>query len=444
MDIKFDSKALEKIIVAYTIKNKAFFLKAGKHLRTKSAKIKSYFNDAKLQSVLNMVCYFNDHYDKFPILEELQVLIDRTPEEEQTKFFIKKTAEELFEYDTKEVDSTFIEEETTNFIKTARVVEAMALAQLDLNKGNFSSISERMKEAVNINFDMDLGLSVRDLENGVKLLKESEDETKTISLGWSSMDHVFGRIRPGELFVFAGVPGIGKTIWLGAVAMNNFMAGKNVVVITLETSPKRLLARYYQSLFHKTKTQFTSEDIDVTLVKNNLPGTGDIIIKQFPANGASTNDFNAFLNDLVMYKNFTPDVILVDYILITKTNDTDISAENTYKYYKKVTEELRNLAVEWNVPVITAAQINREGMGETGGSKAVLTSKSGSESRGILDTADYYVVIIQTSQDKKKHGEDLGVYSLYVDKNRNDKTSVRLPFYVDYKHFQIKEGTYSK
>lgn len=442
--IKFDSKSLEKIIVAYTIKNKSFFLKVGKHLRTKSAKNKSYFNDAKLQSVLNMICWFNDKYDKFPIVEELQVLIDRTADEEEVKFFIKKTAEELYSFDISEVDDSFIKEETISFIKSARVVEAMALAQVDLSKGNFTSISERMKEAVNVSFDQDLGLSVRDLNNGVSMLKEAEDDSKTISLGWPSADNVFGRLRPGELFVFAGVPGIGKTIWLGAVAMNNFMDEKNVVVITLETSPKRLLSRYYQGLFHKTKSQLINDDIDTERVEASLPEKGDVIIKQFPANGASADDMNAFINDLVMYKNFKPDLIIVDYILITKTNTNEISPENTYKYYKKVTEELRNLAVEWDVSVVTAAQVNREGMGENGGSKAVLTSKSGSESRGILDTADYYSVIIQTSQDKKKFGDSIGAYTLYVDKNRNDKTGVRLPFYVDYDHFTIKEGTPSK
>ena len=440
-DIKFDSKSLEKIIVSYCIKNKSFFLKVGKHLRTASAKKKSYFNDAKFQSILNMVCYFNEKYEKFPTLEEIDVFIDRTGEEPELKLFLKKTAEDIYEFDINEIDTKFVEEETISFIKSARVVEAMGYSQLDLEKGNFPSIVERMKEAVNINFDKDLGLSVKDLAEGLSVLREAEDETRSISLGWNCMDDVFGRIRPGELFVFAGVPGIGKTIWLGSVAMNNFLQGKNVVVITLETSPKRLLSRYYQSLFHKSKTQLITDDIDVETVGNLLPETGDVIIKQFGANTASASDMSAFMSDLVMYKNFKPDLVIVDYILITKTNSDDISAENTYKYYKKVTEELRNLGVEWEVPVITAAQINREGMGETGGSKAVVTSKSGSESRGILDTADYYSVIVQTSQDKKKFGEGIGAYSIYVDKNRNDKTGIRMNFYIDYSTFSIKEGT---
>ena len=79
-------------------------------------------------------------------------------------------------------------------------------------------------------------------------------------------------------------------------------------------------------------------------------------------------------------------------------------------------------------------------MGESGGSKATLTSKAGSESRGILDTADYYAVIIQTSQDKKKYGEDVGSYSLYIDKNRNDKTGLRLNFHIDYSTYTLGEG----
>lgn len=441
MDIKFDSKSLERLLVAYSIQNRAFFLKVGKHLRTSSAKKKSYFNDTKLQSILNMICYFNDKYEKFPTFEEIQVFIERLQDEEEVKIFTLSLAEELYKMDLSEVDTNFLFEEATKFITSARVVEAMAFSQVDLDKGNFSSIAERMREAVTVNFDNDLGLSVRDLKGGLSEIREADDDSKTISLGWPSTDDVFGRLRPGELFVFAGVPGIGKTIWLGSVAMNNFMDGKNVVVITLETSPKRLLTRYYQSLFNREKDKLLRDDIDVDTVESLLPEKGDIIIKQFQANTASSADISAFLNDLVMYRNFKPDVIIVDYILITKTNNNDISPENTYKYYKKVTEELRNLGVEWEVPVITAAQINREGMGETGGSKATITSKAGSESRGILDTADYYSVIIQTAQDKKKYGESVGAYALYVDKNRNDTTGKRLNFYIDYKTLTLREGS---
>ncbi len=441
MDIKFDSKSLERLIIAYSIQDKSFFLKIGKHLRTPSAKKKSYFNDAKLQTILNIICYFNGKYDKFPTYEEIKVFIERLPDEDDIKIYITKLAEELYSIDFSEVDIGFLKEETIKFITSARVVEAMAYSQLDLEKGDFAAIAERMKEAVNITFDNDLGISVKDLRKGLEELREAEDDTKTISLGWPSTDTVFGRLRPGELFVFAGVPGIGKTIWLGAVAMNNFMNGKKVVVFTLETSPKRLLMRYYQSLFNRNKMHILNDEINIEAVESLIPEDGDIIIKQYPANSASTADMSAFINDLVMYKNFTPDLIVIDYILIAKTDSNDISPENTYKYYKKVAEEFRNLGVEWNVPVVSATQINREGMGDSGGSKAVLTSKSGSESRGILDTADYYSVIIQTAQDKKRFGESIGSYSLYVDKNRNDKTGCRINFYIDYDTYTIKEGT---
>jgi len=76
MDIKFDSKSLERLIIAYSIQDKSFFLKIGKHLRTPSAKKKSYFNDAKLQTILNIICYFNGKYDKFPTYEEIKVFIE--------------------------------------------------------------------------------------------------------------------------------------------------------------------------------------------------------------------------------------------------------------------------------------------------------------------------------------------------------------------------------
>ena len=127
-------------------------------------------------------------------------------------------------------------------------------------------------------------------------------------------------------------------------------------------------------------------------------------------------------------------MILVDYILITSTNDKRKDSSDTFKYYKTVTEELRNVAVEFDCALFTACQLNREAMGEKGGSKKVVTSKDISESRGVLDTADYLIIIEQTEDEKKE-----GKYRLRVDKNRNGENAFVVPFNIDWKTLRITE-----
>jgi galactitol-specific phosphotransferase system IIB component len=117
-----------------------------------------------------------------------------------------------------------------------------------------------------------------------------------------------------------------------------------------------------------------------------------------------------------------------------QTNDKTLSSGESYRYFKIVTEEVRNIAKNLYIPVVTACQINREGMSERGGSKATLTAKSIAESRGIFDTADIFITIAQTAADKKKNN----MYISFV-KNRNDRTGVKILFSVDYEHHKLKE-----
>jgi len=161
---------------------------------------------------------------------------------------------------------------------------------------------------------------------------------------------------------------------------------------------------------------------------------GDIILKEYLANQISSNDIIAHVNDLILYSKWKPDVIIVDYILIMLANDKRMTNDSPYKYYKTVTEELRNVAKLFKVPILTACQINREGQADNGGSKALVTAKNISESRGILDTVDYFLTINQTAQEKKKNE-----MRLYLEKNRNDETGNIIRCSVDYEHMYVKE-----
>jgi replicative DNA helicase len=161
---------------------------------------------------------------------------------------------------------------------------------------------------------------------------------------------------------------------------------------------------------------------------------GDLIVKEYNANTICSNDLMANINDLMMYKGFKPDVVIVDYILIMNTNDKKLDRTNSYSYFKNVTEELRNIGKTLYLPIITACQINRQGMDEKGGSKSLTTAKDISESRGIYDTVDVFTTINQTANDRKKNK-----FFVYFDKNRNERTGATIEYAVDYEHMKLTE-----
>lgn len=441
MDLKIESETLEKYIASYLLKDKSFFLKVGKYLQTKDYSKKSYFTDSKLQWLINTANVYYNQFEREPSLEVMKTFIERKfVEDPLLQKAMRVCAEETYSRDLTQVEPEYVQDETIKFIKLKRAVEATIQNQLDIANGNFDNLSDRMQDALNINLDKDFGISLQDTGSIINLIQEAEEDSG-LTFGAPTLDRILGSPKPGEITVYCGTPGIGKTIWLGNVATENMKLGKKGVFFSLEVDRKRLAGRLYRSLLCKNGIDLmniTKEEVDAVFASFN---GGDIRIKNYPANSASSNDFEAYLNDLYTIEGFKPDFIIVDYILITATNKNGDS-ENSYKYYKTVSEELRNLGIKFNCPVFTAAQLNRNAMSEKASStKSVVTAKDLSESRGILDTVDYCLIINQDDAEKKK-GESDGIAEqrLLVAKNRNGESNGMVNFTLNYNTMTLTEG----
>jgi len=227
-----------------------------------------------------------------------------------------------------------------------------------------------------------------------------------------------------------------NTGFLGIFAVNSFLQGKNVLVYSFETSRERLAMRYYANLVRMNKKEMLFDEDTFKDKVNETIGNmeGDLILKEYNANSVCANDLLAHVADLKRYKDWEPDIIFIDYLLIMLTNDKKMSSENGFKYYKTVTEEVRNIGKNLDVPIVTATQINRDGMSDRGGSKSLVTSKNIAESRGIYDTVDFFAIITQTAKEKEKNK-----YYLYIDKNRNERTGMRIEYEVDYEYMTLEE-----
>lgn len=441
---KFQTESEEKAIVAYVYKNRSAFLKLAQYLKTDHWERNSYFNDNKLQFIINTCCKFNSLYKKPLTSQTFYIFVDKAIKDNYLKEQIKKTFKEIEDYDLSQVPADYIMDLASSFIKRERAIVATYANQADIENGKYDNLSKRMQDAVTINFDKDLGLSIKDVSKTLSVIKDVKDDSRGCTYGSEKLDRILGQLMPGELAVFCGVPGAGKTAWLGHLAKHNMIdKHKNVIIFSFEVNEQRLSTRLYKALFMKDTNEILNMD-EVEASKAFEGEEGDIRIVSRGANKVSCDDMAAILNDLKTYEGFEPDLIEIDYILITSTNDKKADSTNTYKYYKTVAEEMRNLGRDFNCPVVSCAQINREGMGEKGGSKKIITSKDLSESRGILDTVDYLLTINQTAEEKALEKDSngrlsKGRYRIYIDKNRNGDNGIQVPFIINWKTMDITE-----
>lgn len=443
--LKFESQTEERMLVGYFYKDRSTFLKLARYLTTNSWEKNSFFNDNKLQFIMNACYQYSNKYKKMPNEDIIFSMIEKGISDKYLQDQTKKLFTELKNTDYSQYSDDYIKDTAVEFIKRERAIEATYMCSDEIAKGNYDGLSKIMTEAVNVNLDKDLGLSIKNVSETLALVKDVHEDGVGCTWGSPTFDQRIGRIQEGEIAVLAGVPGAGKTAWLGHFGIENLKEGKKVALFSFEVNKQRLSTRIYKSLFGLETKDLLNLDEREAYKALNDPNIGDIRIFDKPANTCSANDMAAILNDLRTYENWEPDLILVDYILIASTNDKRKDSSDTYKYYKTVTEELRNLAKEFKCPLITAVQLNREAMGEKGGSKAVVTSKDISESRGVLDTADYVFIIEQTDKEKyletDANGNGVkGLYRLRSDKNRNGDNGFTVPFHINWKTLKISEA----
>ena len=191
--------------------------------------------------------------------------------------------------------------------------------------------------------------------------------------------------------------GVGKSMFMCHCATGNLMAGYNVLYITLEMSEEKIAERIDANSLNVTIDELSSLSKEVYEKKINKARektVGKLIIKEYPTASASASNFRYLLNELKIKRNFIPDIVYIDYLNICASSRLKTGTNfNSYTYIKAIAEELRGLAVEFNVPIISATQTNRGGFGN---SDVELTDTS--ESFGLPATADFMFAIITSEQ----------------------------------------------
>jgi len=259
------------------------------------------------------------------------------------------------------------------------------------------AIPEILSTALGVSFDQAIGHDyIDDSDSRFEFYNKTEER-----IPWD-LDY-FNKITKGgipnkTLNVCLAGTGVGKSLFMCHNAASVLQQGKNVLYITMEMAEERIAERIDANLMDLPIQQLESlpKDIFSEKIQKIAKGTiGKLLIKEYPTGAAHSGHFRALLNELKLKKKFAPDIIYIDYLNICSSSRMKAmgGSINSYTYIKAIAEELRGLAIEFNVPIMTATQTTRSGFSNTD-----VGLEDTSESFGLPATADLMFALIATEE----------------------------------------------
>ncbi len=379
-----------------------------------------YFDNVSEKTIFQEILDFINQYDGLPTKSVLTIEVENRKDLSEDMF--KECVGIIDSFTDEKVDQTWLVDSTEKWCKERAVylalMESVKIADGKDEKKNRDAIPSILSEALSVSFDDHIGHDYfADAESRYEFYHLKEDKIQF------DLD-MFNKITKGGLprktlnIALAGT-GVGKSLFMCHQAASCLMEGKNVLYITLEMAEERIAERIDANLFNvdiKSIIELPKPMYDTKVQKITKKTHGQLIIKEYPTASAHAGHFRALLNELHLKKSFTPDIIFIDYLNICSSSRYKGTIVNSYTFVKAIAEELRGLAVEANLPIVSATQTTRSGFGST---DVDLTDTS--ESFGLPATADLMFALI-SSEELEQEGRIM-VKQL---KNRyNDPTSNR-------------------
>ena len=379
-----------------------------------------YFGDAAERSIFNCIRNFIDDYNACPTVEALDIALQKTNLKEEA---FRQAAEIVRNLTPEPVNAEWLSTETERWCKDRAIYNAI-LKSIEIIDGRdkqhtADALPSLLQEALAVAFDNSIGHDY--LINAADRFDFYHRVEHRLAFDLEMFNKITNGGLPNKtLNVALAGTGVGKSLFMCHVAASSLSLGKNVLYITMEMAEERIAERIDANLMNIPIDQLA--DLPRQMFDNRIQRIKDktegrLIIKEYPTAGAHAGHFKSLLNELSLKQTFHPDIIMIDYLNICSSSRLKASAAvNSYTLVKSIAEELRGLAVEYNVPILTATQTTRSGYSNT---DVELTDTS--ESFGLPATADLMFALISTEE-----MEGLNQLMVKQLKNRyNDPTSNR-------------------
>jgi replicative DNA helicase len=360
-----------------------------------------YFADNTEKILFEEVNEYINHYKNLPTYESL--VINFTESKKLTEQQVRDSVEMLREINAEKDDKSDIKWLTDNTEKFCQdkaiynaIMKSVKILDDKENRDSKGSIPKLLSDALGVSFDSSVGHDyVDDADSRYDFYHKHEVKIPF------DLD-IFNKITKGGLpqktlnIALAGT-GVGKSLFMCHVAGSCLSQGLNVLYITMEMAEERIAERIDANLLNIDISDLNSiskQDYDRKFSALKVKTQGKLIIKEYPTAAASALHFRALLNELQLKKSFQPDIIFIDYLNICASARIKPGSNvNSYSYIKAIAEELRGLAVEFSVPIVSATQTTRSGF-----TSSDPGLEDTSESFGLPATADFMFALISTEE----------------------------------------------
>jgi len=357
-----------------------------------------YFEDFSQKTLFNIVFQYITQYDALPTKEALEIeagQLDSISDDQHNNL-----VSVIRDIDSEKSDPQWIVDTTEQWCKERAIylalMESIKIAEGNDENKTPTAIPTILSDALAVSFDNNIGHDyLQDYEERYEFYHHREEKIP-FDLEF------FNRITKGGLpnktlnIALAGT-GVGKSLFMCHVASSCLLQGKNVLYVTLEMAEEKIAERIDANLLNcdiQNITELPKMMFDNKVTALSKKTQGKLIVKEYPTASAHSGHFKSLLNELALKKSFKPDIIFIDYLNICASSRYRANAAvNSYSYIKAIAEELRGLAVEANVPIVSATQTTRSGFAS---SDVDLTDTS--ESFGLPATADLMFALISTDE----------------------------------------------
>jgi archaellum biogenesis ATPase FlaH len=362
--------------------------------------VKPDYFDGVYRILFKEVGKFVSKYNKLPTLEAFKIDMDAS-DKFNTEMYTHAIEILPNIFAKEEVNQQWLYDTTEKWCQDRAVYNAI-MESISIIDGKHESLTKNalpdiLQKALAVGFDTNVGHDyIENVEQRYDFYHEQEERIPF------DLEY-FNRITKGGLprktlnIALAGT-GVGKSLFMCHVAANALVQGRNVLYITMEMAEERIAERIDANLLDVPIDQL--ENLSKPMLKSKVEniarkGNGKLIIKEYPTGQANTAHFRALLNELKLKRDFVPEIIFIDYLNICSSSRMKAmgGSINSYTYIKSIAEELRGLAVEFNVPIVSATQTTRSGF-----SSSDPGLEDTSESFGLPATADLMFALVTTEE----------------------------------------------